>query len=82
MDISFKELLKKSYQYYILQFVNIFFPILIVPFLINKIVIEKYGILAFITSIIGFFQILIDYGFNIYGVKEISANRENKKISI
>ncbi|MCS7053167.1 MAG: oligosaccharide flippase family protein [Ignavibacterium sp.] len=79
MDISFKELLNKSFQYYILQFVNILFPILIVPFIIKKIGIEKYGILAFISSVIGFFQILIDYGFNIYGVKEISANIRNKK---
>jgi len=40
---------------------------------------EKYGILSFIAAVIYYFQIIIDYGFNISGVQKLAANRNNQK---
>lgn len=71
--------LNKSLDYYIIQFLNFLFPLITLPFLIRIIGVENFGLLSFITSVIGFFQIVIDFGFNILGTKDVAINKNNIK---
>ncbi len=62
----------------ILQFSQIFFPLIIYPYLIRVLGKETYGIIAFSNAIIAYLLILINFGFNISEIHEISINREDK----
>ncbi len=59
------------------QGVNLIVPILIIPYLISTVGVEKFGILALIQTISTFFAILTDYGFNITAVRELALNRHD-----
>lgn len=63
----------------ILNFVNIILPFLSFPYLVMTLGIEMFGLLAFASSIITYFQIITDYGFNLTATQQISAHRDNKE---
>jgi PST family polysaccharide transporter len=52
-------------------------PILIVPILINRIGMDKYGLVIFVQSIMYYFALLVDFGFDTTGVKWVSEFRAN-----
>ena len=48
------------------------------PFLMRMLGVERFGLVVFAQSVIMFFSIITDFGFNLSAVKEISIERENK----
>jgi len=62
------------------QGINLLFPLLITPYLIQIVGFEKLGLLSILQTISTYFFILIDYGFNINAVRSISKNKDNKSI--
>lgn len=54
------------------QGINLIMPILIIPYLIKTVGIEKFGVIALMQTISTFFFIFTDYGFNITAVRELS----------
>lgn len=62
----------------ILQVFNMLVPLLTYPYLIRVLGIEKYGLVVFAQAIVGYFVILVNFGFNISATKEISVHRDNK----
>jgi len=53
------------------QLLNFTLPILIIPFVLNKIGVEKYGIIVIFQATTNYFGLLIDYSFNIVQVRNI-----------
>lgn len=64
----------------ILQLVNYIFPFITLPYLARVLGVNAFGLLAIGTSVIAYFQTLIDYGFNFSTVKDIARHKQEKEL--
>lgn len=79
----FKKLSSNFLYLGVFQVANLIFPLLISPFLITKIGIAKFGLIASAQALMTFFNIICDYGFNLSATKDISLNfNKFNKISL
>jgi len=62
-----------------LQTISYILPLVVLPYLIRVIGIEKFGLVAFAFSLVQYFMILTDYGFSISATKTISLIGEHKQ---
>jgi len=59
-----------------LQGVSYLLPLVVLPYLIRVIGIEKFGLIAFAQSLIQYFMILTDYGFSLSATRKISLCKD------
>ena len=59
--------------------VDFIVPILLLPYLVNALGIEQFGLLSFALAIGIYFSSMMQYGYNISAVRAISRVRENEK---
>ncbi|MCX5694481.1 MAG: flippase [Candidatus Omnitrophica bacterium] len=62
-----------------LQGISYILPLVVLPYLIRVIGIEKFGLIAFAQSLVQYFMILTDYGFSLSATRTISLIGEHKK---
>lgn len=77
INTTVKKLISNVLTLSIVQGLNYLLPLITIPYLIKVIGIEKFGLLAFATIIVSYFQTLIDYGFNLNATKNVALNRYN-----
>lgn len=68
---------KELLSLYVVQFLNIFIPILTFPYLIQILGIENFGKVGYAQTLVLIFCFLIDFGFNLSGARAISISKEN-----
>ena len=79
--IKRNKLLAENISYLALfQIANYILPIIVFPYLIRIIGIDKFGIVSLAQAAALYLNVLIDYGFNFSATKFISTNRENFKL--
>ncbi|MBN1969114.1 MAG: oligosaccharide flippase family protein [Candidatus Delongbacteria bacterium] len=65
-----------------LQVFNMLLPLITLPYLLTVLGADYYGLIVYAQAITSYFVMFVNFGFNIYGTKEISLNRNDKsKIS-
>jgi len=66
----------------LIQFLNYIVPFVALPHILRALTPSGYGLFSFAFAFVAYFNIIIEYGFNISGVKEISKVKNNSnKIS-
>lgn len=73
-----KLLANLSYQTILYGFSHII-PLVLIPFLINTIGIEKYGIINFAIAFGFYFQVVNEFGFDLSNVRHVVGNRTDKE---
>lgn len=67
---------------YMLTAAKTIFPLITLPYLARVLSVECYGMVSYVKAVIGYAQIITDFGFMLSACKEIvEADRDNLKIS-
>lgn len=77
---SYKTVIQNTGYLLIIEIIRLALPFVALPYVIRTIGAEKYGTIVFTQTIIQYFVILINFGLDISAVKEVSVNRDNKKL--
>lgn len=72
-----KSLLSNFSSLAILQLLNMFLPLITLPYLVQVLGVETFGLLSFSLSIVMIFNIFISFGFELSATREISMNKSS-----
>jgi PST family polysaccharide transporter len=64
---------------FILQGLNFILPLITFPYLFRTLGVDNFGLISFSTALLFYFQIFIDFGFNLSGARHVALNRDNKE---
>ncbi|UCE23816.1 MAG: oligosaccharide flippase family protein [Candidatus Zixiibacteriota bacterium] len=81
--MGIRVLLHNFFSLSILQAANYLLPLIILPYLVRVIGVEKLGLIVFAQAVISYFNILTDYGFHLSATRDIAAARADMdKVSV
>lgn len=72
-------LVKNFFSLVSVQVANYLLPLIVLPYLARVIGVEKFGAVAFAQAIVVYFTMLTNFGFGLYGPREISVVREDSE---
>jgi polysaccharide transporter, PST family len=79
---GYRQVFSNSFYLSINYVLNFAIPIVITPYLIQVIGLSKYGLISVSLALCQYFNVLVDYGFNLTATREISLNQGSlEKIS-
>ena len=73
--LSYKIILKNTFFLSVIEVVNLLMPFIALPYVIKTIGVDNYGKIIFVQTVIGYFSMLINFGFDIVAVKYVAKNR-------
>ena len=73
-----KKLLKNTIMLYLIQFSNVLFTLIIVPYQTRIMGPMYYGKIGFATALMVYFQLFTDFGFILSATEEVSRNQDDK----
>ncbi|MET0300426.1 MAG: flippase [Flavitalea sp.] len=62
-----------------LQATNFILPLLVFPYLIRVVGVEKFGLISFAQAVTAYLMVFTDYGFNLSATREIAINKSDQK---
>src|SRR5690554_3792242 len=72
-------IVKNGIWLYILQIFNTIIPLLTIPYITRVLGIANYGIFSSALNLIGYFQLIVEYGFNMLGIRKISMAKSKEE---
>ncbi|MGF7119288.1 flippase [Methanobacterium oryzae] len=75
---AYKRIITNILSLFSLQGFTYLMPLITFPYLTRVLGPENYGLIAFATAFVAYFQILVEYGFGLSASREISINRDNE----
>ena len=75
--MGIRVLLQNFLSLSVLQAANYLLPLIILPYLVRMIGVEKLGLIVFAQAVIQYFNIITDYGFHLSATRDIAANRND-----
>lgn len=72
-----KKILKNVFSLSGVQLANYAFPLITVPYVVRVIGPEKYGVINFAQAFIGYFSLVINYGFDLTATREVAKHRDD-----
>lgn len=69
---------KNFFSLGLLQAINLLMPLIVTPYLLLVLGLNNFGKITFAASVMAFFVMLADYGFNLYLTKEVALYRDDK----
>lgn len=81
---SFSQILKSKllsniWNQFILYGFSSIIPLLLIPFLLNRLGVDKYGLINFSLAFTFYFQVINEFGFDLSNVRHVVNNRNNTK---
>lgn len=70
---------KNGLWLYFAQFFNLICPLISIPYITRILGVEQYGIFSFVLNIIGYLQVVVEYGFAMSATRKVAKN-ENERI--
>ena len=64
---------------YFLHGVHIVLPLIVFPYLVRVLGVENFGIVAFSLAFMGYFSLVVNYGFDLGSTRDISINRNDRQ---
>ncbi len=75
---SNRKLFSNAFYLYIFQGLNYLLPLITIPYLVRVLKTDTFGKLAFYGAFMAYFQIIVDYGFNLSATRDASLARNDK----
>jgi polysaccharide transporter, PST family len=70
-----KKIIENIISLFILQGGNYILPLIIFPYLVRVLGVDKYGVMVAAAAFINYFIVFTDYGFNLTATRDIATNR-------
>ncbi len=74
-----KKLINNFISLFIVQGANFIVPLITFPYIVHVIGIEKFGLLAFATAFIAYPLLLVTYGLDLSGAREVASAKNSKR---
>ncbi len=75
---DFKALLENFVSLTVLNGINFFFPLVLIPYLTRVLGVEGYGVYAFTFAVLNYLLLLSKYGFDLSATKQVAIIRDDK----
>ena len=73
---QYKNIIKNSMFLTIVDGVKLLLPFIAMPYIIRVCGLENFGRIIFAQTVIGYFSIVVNFGLNVYAVREVANNRD------
>lgn len=77
-----KTTIKNGIWLYILQIFNTVIPLLTLPYITRILGATEYGVFSIALNIIGYFQVIVEYGFGMSGSRKVALLKDKSKLNL
>ena len=79
-NVEYKRILSNFLSLSVLQGLNYILPLITLPYLIQTLGVDKFGLVSFAAAFVIYFNVISDYGFHLTATRDISKNREESDV--